>query len=330
VEFKEADIRPKNVFDEYLRLSALDIPEYFQNVSMETVTCVACGGQKAKPALQKSGFNFDQCTECRTLFMNPRPAAEVFRRFYESAPSNSYWSNYFFPAVVEARREKIFRPRVLGIQSLLKKRGLEPKVVMDIGAGAGVFLEEWQKLSPSTELRAVEPGEALSEVCRSKGFKVLESTAEHAQEWHGQADLVVCFEVIEHVHNVNDFLASLVKLVKPGGAVVVSGLSVDGFDIQTLWEKSKSISPPHHINFLSVDGFSKSFLQFGLMDVEVLTPGQLDVDIVRNAMSDGIWNGDQWWNLVYSRGNECLRDFQEFLRKHKMSSHLWAMGFKPS
>lgn len=330
VQLTENEIRPQDLFNEYLRLSAQDIPGFFSDATLTPVACVACGNRQTKMSFEKHGFKYDECDNCRSLFMNPRPDSQTFAAFYEKAPSNHYWSAKFFPAVAEVRREKIFKPRAQGIFNLLQKNGKNPQVIMDVGAGAGIFLEEWRKLQPQADLRAVEPGDALSEVCRSKNLKVLQTTAENAQAWHGQADLVVCFEVIEHVHQVDDFLSSLVALAKPGGSVVVSGLGIDGFDIQMLWKNSKSISPPHHINFMSVDGFTRAFKRSGLTEIEVLTPGLLDVDILKNAMKENIWEPDRWWELVFSRGDECLRDLQEFLRKHQLSSHLWAVGTKES
>ena len=54
----------------------------------------------------------------------------------------------------------------------------------------------------------------------------------------------------------------------------------DGFDLQMLWEKSSQISPPHHINFLSLNGFRSLFNRAGLKNIQLTTPGQLDVDIL--------------------------------------------------
>ena len=54
-----------------------------------------------------------------------------------------------------------------------------------------------------------------------------------------------------------------------------------------LWDRSKSISPPHHINFLSVPGFVSTHRTLRPQLVDVMTPGRLDVDIVRNmALED--------------------------------------------
>jgi len=141
------------------------------------------------------------------------------------------------------------------------------------------------------------------------------------------ADLVVCFEVLEHVYEPLSFVNTLKSFVKKGGFLMVSTLGVDGFDIQVLWEKSNSVSPPHHINFLSIDGFYKLFERAGFEDIDVLTPGALDVDIVRNACKrdSSMLEGNRFVRLIIeSDGISEL--FQKFLVDGKLSSHSWVFA----
>ncbi len=169
------------------------------------------------------------------------------------------------------------------------------------------FLDEWRLRFPHTQALAVEPSASLAQECRSKGFAVVEEIVENMVGHDNSADLVTCFEVLEHVYDPLGFVQVLKDLARPGGYVFVSTLGIDGFDLQVLWEKSSQISPPHHINFLSMQGFERLFQRAGLEDITVTTPGQLDVDIVRNATE---------------------RD-PELLDGQRMSSHAWVIGRKP-
>jgi hypothetical protein len=111
--------------------------------------------------------------------------------------------------------------------------------------------------------------------------------------------------------------------------VFISTLSIDGFDLQILWDKSSQISPPHHINFLSVRGFKRLFQRAGLQDVTVSTPGQLDVDIVRNATNrDPALLGTQRFLRSVLADDEKAVAFQRFLTEQRMSSHIWVIGRK--
>ena len=139
------------------------------------------------------------------------------------------------------------------------------------------------------KLAAVEPYVPLTHILQEKGFDTFTGFAETAANdstWRGQFDLVTSFEVIEHVSNVRQFIGSLSELVSKNGFLLLTGLCGTGFDILTLGKFSNAVSPPHHINFLSRRGVSALLSKCGLKEVAFLTPGKLDVDIVRNALEN--------------------------------------------
>jgi SAM-dependent methyltransferase len=328
---KESEIRPAELHNEYLRLSALDAERFFVSKERISLFCPACGSAQVEFSFEKNGFSFSECCRCASLYQTPRPPLSEFEQFYGDSPSAHYWANTFFTTVAEARRDKIFRPRVQKIHELCKSVGFEPQTVMDVGAGYGIFLEEWRRLFPNSRVCAVEPGSALAKICREKGIEVLQCLAEQAEAWRQRGDLVTCFEVIEHVHDPLKFITSLYHLAKPGGYVLVSGLGVDGFDIQILWEHAKSVAPPHHINFLSVEGFETLFCRAGFDQVLVTTPGQLDVDIVANTFAEYPISLEQerFVKTLLKRGPQVRTDLQELLAKHKLSSHTWVLARRP-
>jgi SAM-dependent methyltransferase len=327
---KEHEIRPEALLNRYVELSARDALNCFSGVARAVVACVACGGAQSTPQFEKNGFAYARCDDCGTLFQSPRPPIAAFEAFYRQSESSKYWADVFFPAVAEIRREKIFRPRVEHLAALCVEKDIEVDRLIDVGAGYGIFLDEWRSRFPKTQLLAVEPSFSLANECRAKGFEVVEDIVENVNGHDASADLVACFEVLEHVYQPLHFINVLKTLVRPGGSVFISTLGIDGFDLQMLWEKSTQISPPHHINFLSVQGFKRLFERAGLVDISVTTPGQLDVDIVRNAVKrDPSLLKEQRFlaNLLADDAHAVA--FQKFLVSQALSSHVWVMGRKP-
>ena len=53
-----------------------------------------------------------------------------------------------------------------------------------------------------------------------------------------------------------------------------------GFDILLLWNKSKSIAPPLHLNFFNPGSIRILLEKIGFQILEISTPGKLDWDIV--------------------------------------------------
>ncbi len=199
--------------------------------------------------------------------------------------------------------------------------------LIDVGAGYGIFLDEWRAMKPESELIAIEPSSVLAKEVRNKGFNVIESIAENVAGYDGYADLVVCFEVLEHVDDPLKFITALKKMVRSGGYLFISTLCIDGFDLKMLWDKSSQISPPHHINFHSIKGFDILFKRAGLSDIQITTPGQLDVDIVRNFVNKNpeiVKNNKFMQNILDDRDKSEL--FQDFLAENQLSSHVWVLG----
>jgi hypothetical protein len=177
---------------------------------------------------------------------------------------------------------------------------------------------------------AVEPNATLAERCRALGFNVYEGPGETAREsLSGVADVVTCFEVIEHVPRLTEFASSMQALLRPGGLAVATTLGCDGFDIQVLWDQANCICPPSHINFCSREGFVRLFERAGFVDVEVLTPGELDVDIVRNKLANGEIALSRFERMLLSSGPDALADFQNFLQRNRLSSHSWVVARRP-
>ena len=327
---KEEDIRPQEILDRYLELSRQDAVRCFADSKREAIPCVGCGSSIIQEQFEKQGFCYGQCQDCGTLFQTPRPSPKSFEAFYQNSESSNYWAEVFFPAVAEARREKIFRPRVERLIQHCESHGHKVNRLIDVGAGFGIFLDEWRRADPECHLVAVEPSASLAGECRAKGFDVVESIAEQVgAEYRDFADMVVCFEVLEHTYEPLDFLNSLCRLVKPGGMVFISTLCIDGFDLQTLWDQSSQIYPPSHINFLSVRGFQKLFQRVGLVDLNISTPGKLDVDIVRNALQKNpeLLKDNRFLQHVIVDENKA-NIFQKFLAENQLSSHAWVSGKK--
>jgi 2-polyprenyl-3-methyl-5-hydroxy-6-metoxy-1,4-benzoquinol methylase len=329
---KEVDIRPLELMKRYVELSAKDADLCFTGGQRRDLPCVSCGSENIKKEFSKSGFEYASCNDCGTLYQTPRPPIKEFDAFYKNSRSSQYWADVFFPSVAEARREKIFKPRVKRLLKLCKTTNLNVSKLIDVGAGYGIFLDEWRKAVPETELVAIEPSVSLAEECRNKKLSVVESLVENVEGYEGYADLVVCFEVLEHVDSPLEFIKVLKKMVKPEGYLFISTLCIDGFDLQVLWDKSSQISPPHHINFHSIKGFEKLYERAGLTDVRISTPGKLDVDIVKNFVtsSDGsVLQNNRFLKSILDSDNKSDK-FQDFLSSNQLSSHVWIMAKKPN
>lgn len=330
---KEFEIRPRALFDEYLALSARDAAEFFgDHDRFVAVPCPGCGSGRSTEAFRKHGFAYRECGECGTLYVSPRPTAETIDRFYCDSASSRFWADRFFPETAEARRMKIFRPRAEMVRGLIGRFGIPaPRVLADVGSGYGLFLEEMRAVGGVDEIVGIEPNPHLARASRARGFRVIEKPVEAVEPGELQAAAAVSFEVFEHLFEPAAFLRSIRGLLHPGGLLIFTTLTISGFDLQVLWDRSKSISPPHHINFLTTEGLERIVSRCGFEPVETATPGQLDVDIVRNMLEEAPDLAvPRFVRTLLRRGAAVGEAFQRFLQEHQLSSHVRVVGRVPA
>lgn len=328
---KEEEIRPSAIFDKYLELAKEDTVAFFSNKEdFEHIPCPACETDNAENQFGKDGFIYILCRNCGTLYANPRPKAEIVQQYYKNSRSTKYWAEHFYKDTEEQRREKIFKPRAMKISKLIKdnfKSKLE--VFADIGAGYGAFLEEMKKLNIAKKIIAIEPSDDLAEICRKKGFQVIQHPLEKVENLNNKVSVATCFELFEHLQNPRQFLIGVREILSEKGFFILTTLNIDGFDLQVLWESSKSIAPPHHLNFFNLYSIELLLKSNGFKVIKKTTPGFLDVDIVKNAYKGGTIKGDRFIRYLIEKSDiKTQEKFQTFLRENKLSSHMCIIAQK--
>lgn len=324
---KESEIRPQKLFNQYLKLARMDTDRFFSDHSrFVTVACPGCGSQTCEPAIVKLKFKYMLCAQCGSLYLSPRPTIEMYERYYQGAESVKFWSSHFFKETAEARRQKIFKPRARLVAEWLKRFETTAKgnrLFVDIGSGYAIFLQEIKRLGVFTKILGIEPEANLAQVGRAQGFTILEKKLEAIDDGEIGADFATAFEVLEHVFSPQDFLSAARRILRPGGILMFTTLTVSGFDIQVLWEHSKSIYPPHHINLLSRRGMRELARRSGLELVDLSTPGELDVDIVKNIKRENpeIQLPRFIASIIDAPAN-VRAQFQDFLKENELSSHI--------
>lgn len=320
---KEAEIRPKKIFDDFLKLAREDIRQYFSDKREFTkVNCPACDGKHSSFEFEKNGFSYVKCNNCGTLYVNPRPSKKAIQNYYAHSKSAKYWAEHFYKKTEEQRRKKIFKPRVLMIKNFIGK-GRKVDTFADIGAGYGTFLEELKKSGMAKNMIAIEPSDDLAPILKKKGFEVVQKPMEECGEiLKNRVNFATSFELLEHVLSPKKFFTATWKVLAKGGYLLFTTLNINGFDLQVLWEKSKSISPPHHLNFFNLDSAKLLLKRCGFKVVKVFTPGQLDVDIVRNMSLEQDIEVEKFVKLLINSDKKTRDNFQAFLRENNLSSHM--------
>ena len=289
------------------------------------VGCPACGGSSSSPAFSKMGFDWVRCHACDTLFMSPRPSPDVMSAYYGDSENYRIWAEHIFPASEAARRQKIHEPWLQRVLDLCDRHGVARGTLVEIGPGFGTFAAVAVASGAFERVVAIEPTPELVEACRARGVDVVAKRVEDVGDELEPADVVVCFEAIEHLFEPAELVRQCQRFLHPGGLLVLSCPNGQGFDIATLGPGSLAVDP-EHVNLFNPASLGLLLGRFGFEVLEVATPGRLDAELVRQVVLEGGYDlGAQPFlrEVLLDRWDDLGWPFQQFLAANRLSSHMW-------
>lgn len=327
---KENDIRPKELYANQVSALSADIGRLLtKRENFVQVACPACGEENSFKKFEKYFLDYHECKTCETLFMNPRPSPEVLDWFYKGSLNYEYWNKYIYPASEQARRSKIFVPRVDRVLEFCKKYEVNTDSLLEIGCAYGTFCVEMQSRNQFDRIVGIEPTPSLAETSRSKGIEVIEDVLENISfKEEDRFDVVVNFEVIEHIFSPKEFISQSLRLLKKGGLFIITCPNGKGFDFTVLGEKCNSLDH-EHLNYFNPDSLKHLLEDCGFEVLEALTPGRLDAELVRNKIFEGqfdVSNNPFLKQVLIDKWEETGDAFQQFLASSGLSSNLWIIA----
>jgi SAM-dependent methyltransferase len=296
------EIRPGALLEEFRTITRTSVADLLSGPRVE-VPCPGCGATSGSPAFEKIGFAYQRCHACGSVFASPRPPAGALARYAASSPAAAFWRDRVLSDTLEARIEKLIRPRAEWVLDALTEYGEGGTSGVELSPQGALFAAELKTMSPALSAAA---GDA------------------HGEDWvrDGSADFVTAFDVLDRAADVAALTAAVHRTLKPGGLFFVTAPSMSGFDLQVLWDRSASILPPDKLNLLSIEGFSRLFAAPRWELIELSTPGMFDVENVRRAMKaspDADWpRGVR--EIVMQESAAARVEFQEYLQRHRLAS----------
>ena len=298
-------------------------------IYIDCPSCNRAGSTSSK--YSKQGFEYVSCDRCRTFYVNPRPTPEILSWFYKGSANYDYWNKYIFPASESARLKNIIQPRVERLVEICKKYDVPFNSLLEVGSGFGTFCACLKEKGLFNKILAIEPTPGAAKTCMEKNVEVFEGTIEEFGPINHECfNVVVSFEVIEHLFSPIDFITSAKKMLGTGGVLVLTCPNGAGFDIETLGIKSNTVDH-EHLNYFNPGSLISLVKGLGFEVLEISTPGRLDADIVRNMVLSGEFSleGQPFLKQVLIENWESLGEsFQEYLVENQLSSNMWIVARK--
>lgn len=216
---------------------------------LETVThCPVCNGQSFQEflsakdhTLTKESFHLEQCEGCGFVLTNPRPDNNSIGKYYESPDYISHsggGTSLFDSAYRLARKWTTTRKRKT------IERFQSSGQLLDIGCGTGDFLGSFD--STKWKLAGVEPSPTARKKIPEKAEKYTQLS-----DYQIQTDAVTMWHVIEHVHNPNETLQQIRKLIKETGTLFIAVPNRESFDAKHYGAHWAAYDVPRHLSHFS-------------------------------------------------------------------------------
>ncbi|MGA4815649.1 class I SAM-dependent methyltransferase [Pseudomonas aeruginosa] len=150
------------------------------------------------------------------------------------------------------------------------------------------------------------------------------SAEEFAAGSGGVFDLIIHFELIEHLFDPHGFMVATKKLASDGGSIVSIHLTRSVWTTRH-WVKQLScagrgIFPPMHLQAFTPQNIGHFAMRSGYSIVQMDTPGNFDVDMVANWLPKDAM--DSPFIHIHQLPREHLAIFQQWLKVLGASSHM--------
>ncbi|RYY88198.1 MAG: class I SAM-dependent methyltransferase [Chitinophagaceae bacterium] len=188
--------------------------------------CPVCDSRSIGPVLTATDYTVSreefaiwECAACRLRFTQDVPDAQQIGPYYKSEDyiSHSDTNKGLINRLYQRVRRTTLRQKVKLVQ---EATGKSSGRALDVGCGTGAFLNALR--GAGWNVQGVEPDDdARALAIKQYKLDVQEASALY-QLSPGSFDLITLWHVLEHVHDLQGYLAQLKLLLAPGGKLVVA------------------------------------------------------------------------------------------------------------
>lgn len=228
----------------------------------ESIACPVCGGTQFQHLFDKGGEPFVRCRSCSLTLINPRPPFAHIREGYDGAYSAGY---------TRKAEAKIIRAR-----KRVARIGRDSGRWLDVGCSAGFVVKAateagFEAFGVDIEAEGIAYGRDTLGLSRL-ACGVLEE--QHYPDAH--FDVISAYDVIEHVPDLNRFVAELARLLAPGGVIDIGTPDIGHWRVPRKLIEWNELKPSEHLYYFNRKTLGRLLAGHGLRIIRkrlALKPG---------------------------------------------------------
>ncbi|MBS1946403.1 MAG: class I SAM-dependent methyltransferase [Bacteroidetes bacterium] len=289
-------------------------------------SCPACGSgtiQKVLSAkdylVSSKEFELWQCDQCQLRFTQNIPDEASISTYYRSA---NYISHTETSKGLVNRLYHFVRTLTLADKRrlILSVTQLKKGSLLDIGAGTGAFIGYMQ--SHGWEALGIEPDEEAREKAKEIRQVDLLAPDTFSRFSANMFDAVTMWHVLEHVHNLHDYLEQLKKIIRPGGKIFIAVPNYESYDASFYKDYWAAYDVPRHLYHFCPEAMFK-LLHKHELKLHATRPMWFDsfyVSLLSEKYKQEKKNSLRGWAVGFISNLKC------YIEKEKCSSLIYIVG----
>ena len=218
-------------------------------------SCPVCGSSSINLVLSAkdytvSGKTFDiwQCNDCTLRFTQDVPSENSIGNYYKSENYISHTNtskglvNQLYQLI---RKRTLKQKRKLVCKTTEKKQGQ----LLDVGSGTGAFVNEMKQ--NQWNVTGLEPDADARAVAQQTFHCDLKDTTELFHLSPNSCDAITLWHVLEHVHDLKNYIQQFKNLLKPGGSLIIAVPNYTSHDASVYKEYWAAYDVPRHLYHFS-------------------------------------------------------------------------------
>jgi len=264
-------------------------------------------------------FEIWQCNVCTLRFTQAIPGKEEIAAYYKSEEYISHSDSE--KGLINSLYHKVRKRTLVSKKKLIEKyTGLSDGKILDVGCGTGAFLHTMH--TAGWQITGLEP----DETARLKAQQLYNLHVQEAGalfELRSETfDAITLWHVLEHVHDLHEYVDQLKKLLKPNGRLFVAVPNYTSYDQRIYKAYWAGYDVPRHLYHFSPDAMINLLLKHELK-LKSLKPMLFDSFYV-SMLSEKHQTGKN--NLAKAFYVGLISNFKALRNKKKCSSVIYIIG----
>jgi 2-polyprenyl-3-methyl-5-hydroxy-6-metoxy-1,4-benzoquinol methylase len=254
--------------------------------------------------------NILECSSCGIIYLSNH---KHDKSFYETSEyRESYNLEYDKKSYIkEVSGDNEVRLSKIRIQNILDK------VVIDVGAGPGIFLDLLKPFSKKTI--AIEPAHFYHDELKEN--HLVYSYNKDALEANVKGDIITSFNVIEHVEDPQSFLGDIHNLLNKSGKLIMITPNHDDILMKLdIPEFNSFYYRTAHLYYFNKQSITRILNNAGFKNIKVEYFHNLDISNLLIWAKDKTPSGLNFISLFNNNINEI---YKKYIEEEGKSNYLW-------